>query len=55
MELDKKLEKYFKLTEEALNKARDSKENLNLSKVKKARSDFLDLAERYFDDANKMI
>lgn len=51
MELDKKLEKYFKLTEEALKKARESKESLNLSTVKRAREDFLDLAERYFEDA----
>ena len=51
MELNEKLEKYFKLTEEALKKAADSNENLNLTKMKKAREDFLDMAERYFEDA----
>jgi len=50
--MEEKLEKYFKLTEEALKQAKSSKENLNLTKVKKARSDFLDMAERYFDDAH---
>ncbi len=50
--MEEKLEKYFKLTEEALKKARNSKENLNLSKIKNAREDFLDMAERYFDDAH---
>ena len=50
--MEKKLEKYFKLTEEALKQAKNSKENLSLTKVKKAREDFLDMAQRYFDDAH---
>ncbi len=50
--MEEKLERYFKLTEEALKQAKSSKENLNLTKVKKAREDFLDMAERYFDDAH---
>tara|TARA_Y100000310_G_scaffold336426_1_gene420946 strand:+ start:1267 stop:1551 length:285 start_codon:yes stop_codon:yes gene_type:complete len=51
MELNKKLEKYFALTKEALQKAEKSTQTLNLSKVKKARADFLDMAKRYFSDA----
>jgi len=50
--MEEKLKKYFKLTEEALKQAKNSKENLNLTKIKGAREDFLDLAERYFDDAH---
>jgi len=50
--MEERLEKYFKLTEEALKQAKNSKENLNLTKVKKARVDFLDMAQRYFDDAH---
>ena len=52
MEMDNKLEKYFTLTKEALEKAERSTQTLNLTKVKDARTDFLDMAKRYFSDAN---
>lgn len=43
-----KLEKYFKVTEKALEKAKKSKENIN---IKNARKEFLDMIENYLKDA----
>tara|TARA_Y100000034_G_C6854953_1_gene388379 strand:+ start:480 stop:764 length:285 start_codon:yes stop_codon:yes gene_type:complete len=51
MEIKEKLEKYFALTTEALKLAEKSKQETNLSKIKEARADFLDLSKRYFSDA----
>ncbi len=49
---EEKLDKYFSVTEKALAKVKKSKikisKNLDLKKV---REDFLDMAQRYFDDA----
>lgn len=44
-----KLEKYFKITREALEKAKNSPENLNIND--KTRADFIDMVERYLKDA----
>lgn len=43
-----KLKKYFKITEEALEKAKQTPENLDLEK---ARENFIDMIERYISDA----
>lgn len=43
-----KLEKYFKITEEALAAAKKSKDRLSMPE---ARADFLDMIERYVSDA----
>ncbi len=48
---EEKLKKYFELTEAALEKARDSHESVSLDTLKKARSDFIDMVERYLEDA----
>jgi len=48
---DERLEKYFKLTESALEEAKKSGESVNLDALKKARSDFIDFVERYLKDA----
>ena len=42
---DEKLEKYFKITKEALDKAKTAK------RTDKRADDFLDMAERYYKDA----
>ncbi len=42
-----KLEKYFKITGEALEMAKNALDKENLEKAK----DFLDMAQRYYDDA----
>jgi uncharacterized protein len=44
-----KLEKYFSITGEAIEKARSSK---NRTKLTDERTDFLDMIERYYSDAN---
>ncbi len=44
-----KLEKYFKVTEEALELAKVSKERLNMPEQ---RADFVDMIERYVSDAH---
>ncbi|MDO8628514.1 MAG: DUF357 domain-containing protein [Nanoarchaeota archaeon] len=44
-----KLEKYFSITKEAFEKAKTSPENLELNE--KTREDFLDMIERYINDA----
>ena len=44
-----KLEKYFKITEKALAKAKKSKENIN---IKNARKEFIDMVENYLKDAH---
>ena len=44
-----KLQKYFKLTSKAINKVKIH-DNLN-TKSKKSAEDFLDLANRYYEDA----
>ena len=49
MDLDKKLEKYFDLTGRALKKVKlNKKAKID---VEKAALDFLDMAQRYYDDA----
>jgi len=45
---DAKLERYFKVTSDALNKAREAPENLNLED---ARRICLDMVQRYLEDA----
>jgi hypothetical protein len=44
-----KIEKYFSVTGEALIKAKGAPENLNITEL--TRADFLDMAQRYFEDA----
>ena len=44
-----KLEKYFSVTQKALKKAKEAPENLSITDL--TRADFLDMAQRYFDDA----
>ena len=44
-----KLEKYFSITGEAIEKAKNSK---NRTELKSEREDFLDMIERYYSDAN---
>lgn len=46
---NEKLDKYFKITGEALAKAKNSVENLNLNGT--TRADFIDMIERYYKDA----
>ena len=48
---DERLKKYFSIAEMALEKAKKSKESVNLEVLKKARDDFLDMVERYIEDA----
>lgn len=48
---EEKLNKNFKLAEEALEKAKKSKESVSLDAIKKAREDFLEMVERYIEDA----
>ena len=45
---NKKLDKYFEITKKALEKAKEAKENLDISD---ARKDFIDTVERYVSDA----
>ncbi|HLD15813.1 MAG TPA: DUF357 domain-containing protein [Candidatus Nanoarchaeia archaeon] len=46
---NEKLEKYFSVTEEALKKAKESHENLDIGE--QTRKDFVDMVERYLSDA----
>ena len=46
---NEKLDKYFQITSEALTKAKESVENLNLKED--TRADFIDMIERYYSDA----
>ncbi|MDP4012980.1 MAG: DUF357 domain-containing protein [Candidatus Nanoarchaeia archaeon] len=46
---NEKLDNYFKVTKEALAKAKESPENVNINN--KTRADFLDMVQRYVDDA----
>ena len=48
--LDKKLKEYFMITEKALKKVKINKKSVKFDKGDIAR-DFLDMAERYFEDA----
>jgi len=48
---DEKLEKYFSVTKQALEKAKKSGQSVSLEALKKAREDFLDMVERYLEDA----
>ncbi len=48
---EEKLNEYFELTEAALEKARDSHESVSLDTLKKAKMDFIDMVERYLEDA----
>ena len=52
---DIKLKKYFRIAEEALGKAKESKEGLKLENLKKARAHFLDTAGRYISDAKHFL
>ncbi|HLC55440.1 MAG TPA: DUF357 domain-containing protein [Candidatus Nanoarchaeia archaeon] len=45
-----KLEKYFKITTDALQKAKDAPENLDINDG--TRKDFMDMVERYLSDAH---
>lgn len=45
---DEKLDRYFSITQEALEKAKSAEEKVD---VKGAREDFLDMVERYVSDA----
>ncbi len=45
-----KLEKYFSITKEALQKAQEAPENLDISDA--TRADFLDMVQRYLHDAH---
>ncbi len=49
---EEKLEKYFKVTEEALDKAKASGNRLGMDD---AREDFLDMIERYVKDAKHFM
>jgi len=44
-----KLKKYFSVTEQALEKAKKSSENIQITD--KTRADFIDMVERYLSDA----
>ncbi len=44
-----KLDKYFEVTNEALKKAKESSENLDIND--NTRDDFIDMVERYLKDA----
>lgn len=46
-----KLEQYFSITKEALDKVKDHLD----SKRKKEADDFLDMAQRYYDDAHYFL
>lgn len=46
---DEKLEKYFNVSKEALKKAKEAPENIDISDA--TRKDFLDMIERYISDA----
>jgi hypothetical protein len=46
-----KLERYFSITQEALEKAKGAQD----PERKKEAADFLDLAQRYFDDAHYFL
>lgn len=48
---EEKLKDSFEITEAALEKARDSGESVSLDTLKRARDDFIDMVERYLDDA----
>jgi uncharacterized protein len=48
---DERLKKYFSVTKQALEKAKESGQSLSLEALKKAREDFLDMVERYLEDA----
>ncbi len=47
-----KLDKYFKITGEALQMAKDSGKNI---KIEGAREDYLDMVERYVSDAKHFM
>ena len=47
-EIIEKIDKYYKLTTEALKKAKEAPENINIGS---ARDDFLDMIERYVKDS----
>jgi len=48
---EKKLKNYFRVAEEALEKAKNSKEAIKINTINKARGEFLDTVERYIEDA----
>jgi len=49
---EEKLKKYFAITEEALEKARNSEQKIN---IEGAREDFIDMVERYIADARHFM
>lgn len=48
---EEKLKDSFEITEAALEKARESSESVSLDTLKRARDDFIDMVERYLEDA----
>lgn len=46
---EEKLTKYFEITQKALEKVKESPENLNITDT--TRKDFIDMVENYFKDA----
>ncbi|MEK6856579.1 MAG: DUF357 domain-containing protein [Nanoarchaeota archaeon] len=48
---EEKLKGYFEITEAALEKAKTSHESVSLDNLKNARADFIDMVERYLEDA----
>ena len=48
---EEKLNEYFEIAEAALEKAKNSGESISFDILKKAREDFLDMIQRYIEDA----
>jgi len=48
---DERLKKYFQIAEKALKKAKKSKQKISLEVLNKSREDFIDMIERYIEDA----
>ncbi|MBI2508063.1 DUF357 domain-containing protein [Candidatus Woesearchaeota archaeon] len=48
---EEKLNEYLETTQAALEKAKNSHESVSLDTLKKAREDFIDMVERYLEDA----
>ena len=48
---EEKLKDYVEVTEAALEKAKTSHEGINLDALKRAKDDFIDMVERYLEDA----
>lgn len=52
MDIDKNLDKYFKITGKALKEIKVKKVDLNSEEIAK---DFLDMAKRYYEDAEYFL